>query len=302
MEKRSFSTEQLQTAKNYPIVALLQANGFEPKRQSPKGFWYLSPLRTEKTASFLVDRKNTFFDFGAGIGGDVIRLVCELYKVSFVEAVKMLLDKSNFFSVSPKPTYETKPEPKTEPKTTTKIESIKPLQSRYFTTYIEKRKISLEIAKEHLQEVYYKHRPEQSKCYFGIGMKNVLEGYEIKNIQTNKYYCLGQKAPTIIDKGQEKFWSVFEGMFDFLACLTYYRKPIQTNVMILHSANLARRGLELLQSKGASKVFLFLDNDPAGNKATEIFTTHFDKACKDCRNIYSLHKDFNDFLRAIGTA
>jgi len=96
-----YTPEQIQAAKSYPIVALLQANGFEPKRQTPKGFWYLSPLRTERTASFLVDRQNTFYDFGAGIGGDVIRLVCELYKIGFVEAVQMLLEKQDFFFVSP---------------------------------------------------------------------------------------------------------------------------------------------------------------------------------------------------------
>jgi DNA primase len=293
MEKH-FTPEELQTAKNYPIVALLQENGFEPKRQSPKGFWYLSPLRTERTASFLVDRHNTFYDFGAGIGGDVIRLVCELYKIGFVEAVQMLLDKKNFFSVSPKPTTENAP--RTE-KVLPKIESIKPLQSKFFRTYIESRKISFEIAKQYLQEVYYKVSPAQTKCYFGIGMKNVLEAYEIKNIQANKYYCLGPKAPTIIDKGQPKFWSVFEGMFDFLACLTYYQKPIQSNVMILHSASIARKGLELLE--GAGKVYLFLDNDPAGDQATEIFTTHFGRACKDCRKIYYPQKDFNEFIRCI---
>jgi DNA primase len=286
-----YTPEQIQVAKSYPIVALLQANGLEPKRHTPKGVWYCSPFRTERTASFLVDRQNTFYDFGAGIGGDVIRLVCELYKIGFARAVQMLLEKQDFFFVSPNTNTENTP--RTE-KILPKIDSIKPLQSKFFKTYIESRKISLEIAKQYLQEVYYKVSPAQTKCYFGIGMKNVLEGYEIKNIQANKYYCLGPKAPTMIDKGQPKFWSVFEGMFDFLACLTYYQKPIASNVMILHSASIARKGLELL--KEASKVYLFLDNDPAGNEATGIFTTHFGKACKDCRNIYSPHKDFNDFL------
>jgi len=147
--------------------------------------------------------------------------------------------------------------------------------------------------------VYYKVSPEQPKCYFGIGMQNVLGAYEIKNIQANKYYCLGQKAPTIIDKGLPTDWSVFEGMFDFLACLTYYAKPIASNVMILHSASLARKGLELLQ--GANKVYLFLDNDPAGDQATETFATHFGKNCKDCRNIYRNQKDFNEFLLDLNT-
>jgi len=151
-----YSPEELQTAKSYPIVELLQANGLQPKRQTPKGFWYCSPFRSERTPSFLVDRHNTFYDFGAGIGGDVIRLVCIIYKIGFVEAVQMLLDKQNFFSVSPKPTNE-KP-PKSE-KVLPKIESIKPLQSKFFRNYLDNRKINFEIAKQYLQEVYYKVSP-----------------------------------------------------------------------------------------------------------------------------------------------
>jgi len=87
MKNKRFTPEELQTAKSYPIVELLAHCGLQPERQTPKGFWYCSPLRTERTASFLVDNRNTFYDFGAGVGGDVIRLVCVLYKIGFVEAV-----------------------------------------------------------------------------------------------------------------------------------------------------------------------------------------------------------------------
>ncbi|MFN3315234.1 MAG: toprim domain-containing protein [Raineya sp.] len=292
MERLSFTTEQIQKAKSYPIMELLSQNGYEPIKHTAKGCLFYSPFRNETEPSFFVDKQNGFYDFGAGIGGDVIRLLCKLQNISFVEAVKKLLENQDFFFVSP----ETCKEKRDNLHLTEGIKSIKPLHGNFFKNYIESRKISFEIAKQYLQVIYYKLRPEQGKCYFGVGMQNVLNGYEIKNIQKDKYFCLGAKAPTMIDQERPEHWSVFEGMFDFLACLTYYQKPIQTNVLILHSASQARKSLDFLQ--GAKKVFLFLDNDTAGNQATEIFMS-LGGACvvKDCRNIYKNYKDFNEFLK-----
>ncbi len=126
-------------------------------------------------------------------------------------------------------------------------------------------------------------------------MQNISKGYEIKNIQRDKYFCLITKAPTVIDFNRPDAWTVFEGMFDFLACLTYYQKPIQTNVLILHSAHQAKKSLALLSK--AKKLFLFLDNDNAGNSATEVFMG-LNSGCivKDCRTIYKDYKDFNEFI------
>lgn len=292
MEKRTFTTEQIQTAKKFPIVELLQRNGFQPVKHDNKGVWYYSPFRTERNPSFFVDNQNGFYDFGAGTGGDVIKLLCQLKNISFVEAVKILLENQDFFFVSPKTDLKEK-----ETSSIT-IESVKPLQGNYFKNYIESRKISFEIAKEYLKVIYYKLNRHQKKCFFGVGMENVLKGYELKNIQQNKYYCIFSKAPTLIDKGQAKFWSIFEGMFDFLACLTYYQKPIQTNVIILHSANQARKAIELIPAE-VEKIFLFLDNDTAGDQATETLTAHFIHVCniKDYRNTYKNYKDFNEFLQ-----
>jgi hypothetical protein len=292
MEKRKFTPEQKQAAKSFPIVELLSLNGLKPTKQDAKGFWYYSPFRNEKTPSFLVDKQNNFYDFGAGLGGDVVKLLCQLQNIGFVEAVKKLLENKDFFFVSPETTT-----PASEPKQLI-IESIKPLNGKLFKEYIENRKLDFEIAKEYLKIIYYKLQPEQEKCYFGIGMQNVLGGYELKNVPKDKYFCLGSKAPTIIDKGQPKYWSVFESMFDFLACLTYYQKPIQTNILILHSASQARKALSLIPQE-VKKVFLFLDNDEAGDRATEIFISHFGGSCslKDCRSIYQKYKDFNDFLK-----
>jgi len=288
---RNFNHSELEKAKNYPISEILKVNGFEPIKAGNKTTFYLSPFRNEKTPSFaLYHHKNSFFDFGAGFGGDVIKLVCELQGITFVEAVKRLLEQDNFFFVSPTST-------KHEKDAFLSIESIKPLSNSYFLKYIQKRKIDISIAQNYLKEIYYKTSPSQKKSFFGIGMENQSKGFEVKNCQTEHYYCLGSKDVTILESPQYANWSIFESMFDFLASLTFFQKPIQSNVIILHSVSMIAKILET-PHPNTDKVYLFLDNDKAGDAATQELTNHFSQFFKvlDCRYLYKKYKDFNEKL------
>ena len=284
-----FTSDQLTQAKSTSIVEILAKNGFNAVRQDSKAFWYLSPLRSEKTASFAVYKNNSFYDFGQDLGGDVILLTQKLLNINFVTTVNMLLDTPNISFVSPQTL---------KPKNTTiTIESVKPLKNKFFVEYIKNRKISIAVAETYLSEVYYKVKDDQKKPYFGIGMQNASNGYEIKNIHLNKYFCLGAKDISIIDNGYIDTFVVFEGMFDFLAFLTYYDKPIKSNVIILHSVANVSKVINHLP-KDAKQVFLFLDNDKAGQTTTDELSNHFKNFAlvKDKRNIFAGYKDFAEFL------
>src|SRR5690606_34545060 len=64
-------------AKTIPSREILTLLNCKPKRTSQHKLWYLSPLRNEKTASFVVNTQcNSWYDFGEGIGGDVVNFVC----------------------------------------------------------------------------------------------------------------------------------------------------------------------------------------------------------------------------------
>lgn len=101
MNRVNFTREQIKTAKSYSILSLLSQNGYYPVRHTARGYLFYSPLRLESNPSFLVDRKNRFFDFGIGVGGDVIHLLCKLRNIGFVEAVRTLLENQDFFLQSP---------------------------------------------------------------------------------------------------------------------------------------------------------------------------------------------------------
>src|SRR5215218_881404 len=60
-------------ARGMDMVSYLSALGFEPVKIRTWDYWYLSPLRNEKTPSFKVNRKlNRWYDHGLGKGGNLI--------------------------------------------------------------------------------------------------------------------------------------------------------------------------------------------------------------------------------------
>lgn len=72
-----------------PIVEVLAHFG-KDHRERGKGM-FLSPLRVESDASFHVSYlSNTWYDFGLGIGGGVIDLVCRLSGCERREALDVL--------------------------------------------------------------------------------------------------------------------------------------------------------------------------------------------------------------------
>jgi DNA primase len=62
-----------------------------PDRENAGKKWYKSPLRDEKTASFVVDTNtNRWRDFGTQKGGSIIDLAMEFLNCSYIETVQNL--------------------------------------------------------------------------------------------------------------------------------------------------------------------------------------------------------------------
>jgi hypothetical protein len=60
-------------AKRLDLVEYLAFLGYQPQKIRNGDYWYLSPLRDERTASFKINRKlNVWYDHGSGKGGDLI--------------------------------------------------------------------------------------------------------------------------------------------------------------------------------------------------------------------------------------
>ena len=70
-------------------------SGYMPLKKAGANFRALCPFHQEKTPSFMVSsRKQIYHCFGCGAGGDVISFVMEYEKVEFMEALKILAQKT----------------------------------------------------------------------------------------------------------------------------------------------------------------------------------------------------------------
>ncbi|MCS6796048.1 MAG: toprim domain-containing protein [Raineya sp.] len=174
------------------------------------------------------------------------------------------------------------------------MQSLKSLQNTTLLKYIEQRRLNPKFAKMYLKEIYYKIDANQPKNYFGICLENESKGFEVKNIYSEKYYCLGKKDISVIEQGKPKEWLIFEGMFDFIALLTHLNRLINGNVLILHSVTNTEKALKYLKNMKPETLYLFLDNDVAGNEATGKFMQAF--ICKDFRKLYNGFKDLNEMI------
>src|SRR5689334_12530921 len=81
----------IKEAKNLDMVEYLSRLGYEPEKISGHHYWYLSPLRNEKTPSFKINIKlNRWYDFGEGQGGNLVDFGLLYYKCSITEFLQKL--------------------------------------------------------------------------------------------------------------------------------------------------------------------------------------------------------------------
>ena len=262
----------LEPIKAKSCVDYLQGKGFDLDKKSSKQYsFFKSPLRDEKTASFCVNNsKNTWFDYGAACGGDVIRLVEMIEGVNFKEAIKILEPVKN---------TEFKPVKKSN---SLKIIKAGPINDSRLINYLVKRKLNIDLILPYINQVSFLIGLRQN---IAIGFKNDKQGFEIRNKHlkistTPKYFT------TINKDSSTAYRLIFEGFMDFLSAITYYKKQTPHEVIILNSASFI--GQVVFDDK--QNIF-FGDNDPTGTKCFEQIPNAIDK-----RDLYKNYNDFNEMI------
>ncbi len=291
-------------AKSIPLIAFLQKLGFTPDHVKQNGvdYWYTSPFRSdEKTPSFHINKiKNVWFDFGNSQGGNLIDFVL-LYKnctmpnaLNFIESTYTNAPKT--VVQAQKKILATQVADSGETFTLNEIKRDFALSlSRYIS---ETRKINFNAIQEFIVQIHFSNR--EGKHYFGIGMKNLSDGYEIRN----PYFKgnVGKKDLTFVKGTGNDSIAIFEGMFNFFSAITHFGKAnfMQNDILILNSISFQEQAISYLKDRPQyKKLSLFLDNDAAGQEATEKFKTQFpDKLIEPSFALYLSHNDFNDFLIA----
>jgi DNA primase len=275
------------------IVEYLTSKGIEPQNQSGGDYHYFSPLRDEKTPSFVVSlQKNLFNDFG-GIGGDVIRLVQTLERLSFPQALDFLQN----FSGSPKTFSLAEKQAQSHEPKTTEIVSVQHLQNMHLIRYVQSRCISFNTASKYLKEVHYKDL-KTNRVFYGLGFANDGGGFAIRTqkisraIEPNGITTIQGTDPT------NKALNIFEGFFDFLSALEYYQLSAPTNTSIVLNSVSHINSVKQLTNQVLT-INSFLDNDKAGQAAFKQLASHYKSVLNQSEKLHPNHKDFNEYFQTI---
>ncbi|MEI9911588.1 MAG: CHC2 zinc finger domain-containing protein [Bacteroidota bacterium] len=145
----------------FDLVEYLASLGCNPSTIKRDDYWYLSPLRLEKTASFKINRKkNVWYDHGLGKGGNLLDFGILYHNCT----IKDLLGKlGSNLSFHQRPVIAAAPE---EPPI--KIISENNLFSLSLLRYLKQRRIAESIAVKHCREVIFSLH---DKRYSAIGFK-----------------------------------------------------------------------------------------------------------------------------------
>lgn len=286
-------------AKNINLPELMAKLGFQPTEISKAGneYWYLSPFREESTPSFhtsFLGGKWIWKDFG-DIGGTVIDFAMRYKRFYKVKDALQFLDE--IYQGKVKPVIQVNPnqisifdQKNNDENPVFEIKTVSPLKKSW--PYVQGRGIEEAVAKTYLFDVEFTNR-NTGKTYFAAGIKNLSNGFEIRNPFFKS--SIGKKDMSFI-KGEEgtKTISVFEGFMDFLTYLTEEEiVKAKEDILILNSLSFQQQAKIFLQSGNYEKVLTFFDNDRTGREATEAFKQSFSGKVETQNFRYEGFDDYN---------
>jgi hypothetical protein len=281
------------------MVSYLEGLGFQPQKARGNEYWYCSPLRSERTPSFKVDRaRNIWYDHGIGKGGTLIDFGLLFHRCSIRELPCVFFGREQrlpSFSPSQPPALDT---PGESP-ASIQLLRVGALSDSRLLCYAASRKISLAIARKYLHQVHFQVRDH---TYLTLGFRNSAGGYELRSRSFKG--SSSPKASTFIQKeGGAGAIAVFEGFFSFLSYLQLTQKssaetamktaPPPAAFLVLNSVSLLEKNRELMERH--ERVHLYLDRDAAGFSACEK-AMGWSTKYQDRSSLYREHKDLNDYL------
>lgn len=272
------------------IVHYLSALGYNPAKIDRTDYWYLSPLREEKTASFKVNRrKNVWYDHGIGKGGNMVDFGLEYHQCTVAELLEKF--QSNI-SLSSAPLNLATPAKELVDQQL-KILSERDLISFPLLRYLRHRRIAENIARKYCREVIFQIN---EKKYVAIGFRNNEGGFELRN-----QWFKGSSAPkaTTIIANRSIELCVFEGFFNFLSYQTIYQNQpaASSDFMILNSAAFFEKSMPYMEQYHAIK--LYMDRDKTGQRCTQLGINSANKY-SDESGLYDGYNDLNQWMQEIG--
>lgn len=267
------------------LVEFLNQLGYQPTGRDSKGLWFYAPYRSERKPSFHVNpRRNLWYDFGTGAGGDIFSLAGEMSgETDFLRQADYIAEKMRIPVAK-----QYRPTTFVEEPTFENVE-VSRLESPVLLLYLADRGIPKEIAQRYCVQVDYELH---GKRYYAIGFRNNADGYELRNPFFKGSYP--PKHITLIANGNARC-NVFEGFIDFLSAERLGLNDGSDSVVLNSVANL---GKALTIFPNYSVIACYLDNDEAGRAALARLRRELGDKVMDKSALYPDHKDLNDYLVA----
>ena len=272
--------------KKMSLVEFLNQLGYQPTGRDSTGLWFYAPYRSERKPSFHVNpRKNLWFDFGTGAGGDIFSLAGEMSgETDFLRQADYIAEKMRLPVAKP---Y--KPTPFVEEPTFENVK-VSRLESPVLLRYLADRGILKDIAQRYCVQVDY---GLHGKRYYAVGFENNAHGYELRNPFFKGSYP--PKHITHIVNGNSRC-NVFEGFIDFLSAERLgYNDGLDT--IVLNSVANIQKAIAPLGDY--TVIQCYLDNDTAGRAALARLQREFGDRVMDKSALYLDHKDLNDYLMSL---
>lgn len=272
--------------KKISLVEFLNQLGYQPTGRDSKGLWFYAPYRSERKPSFHVNpRRNLWFDFGTGAGGDIFSLAGEMSgETDFLRQADYIAKKMRLPVAKP---Y--KPTTFVEEPTFENVE-VSRLESPVLLRYLADRGITKEIAQRYCVQVDYELH---GKRYYAVGFPNNDDGLELRNPFFKGSYP--PKHITLIANGNARC-NLFEGFIDFLSAERLgYNDGLDT--IVLNSVSNLQKAIPALGDY--TVIQCYLDNDTAGRAALARLRREFGDKVMDKSALYPNHKDLNDYLMSL---
>ncbi|HEY9560589.1 MAG TPA: toprim domain-containing protein [Anseongella sp.] len=277
-------------AKDIDLVDYLASLGIRPVRIRGNDFWYFSPFREERTASFKINRRiNRWYDFGEGVGGNLLDFAIRYHDCTVGEVLQIL--SGNFSIHKPfrkAPVKTAAPSPLT-------VLKVNSLFSYSLLAYLRQRRIATAIADRYCKEVRF---TIAEKAGFAIGFQNNSGGFELRSS-----FFKGSSSPkdiTTVKTGANTL-SVFEGFMDFLSFLTILDDAgikKEYDFLILNSLSLFEKTRQVMEAY--QQIHLYLDNDSAG-KNCALYASSLSAKYLDKSVFYKNYKDLNEMICSPGS-
>ena len=294
------SNISVQEAKQMDMINFLSMEGYHPQKINGHDYWYLSPLREERTASFKVNtRLNAWYDHGIGKGGNLVDFGILYFNCTVTEFLQYLAGQKilipSFFhrpvlnNHLPAAPQNLADEKKDSLAGKILVLETRPLQDKILLKYLDKRCIDLAVAKRFCSEVNFEL---YGKKRTAIGFENNAGGYELRSPDFK-----GSSSPktTTFFNHEKNELTVFEGFFNFLSYQTTavnQTLPL-TNFLVLNSLSFFEK--EKTTMENHDRIHLYLDRDDAGKRYTKLAVEWSEKYIDQSQR-YQQYKDLNQFL------